>query len=77
MVDRLADMNHFFVPFSKGTRACLGINLAYMELYLVLAYLIRRFDFETDATEADMRWDDMVIPSFHGEFTVVAKRRVA
>ncbi|KAG6365900.1 hypothetical protein INS49_000076 [Diaporthe citri] len=73
--ERLAEMNHFLVPFSKGTRACLGINLAYMELYLILAYLIRRFDFQTDTTDADMRWDDMVVAWFHGEFTFTAKRR--
>ncbi|KAF2435265.1 cytochrome P450 [Tothia fuscella] len=32
--------------FSKGTRGCLGINLAYAELHLGLAGLFRRFDWE-------------------------------
>lgn len=68
-------MNHFFVPFSKGTRSCIGINLAYMELYLMLAYFVRRYDFSTDTTDEDMRWDDMVIAMFHGEFTVSARPR--
>ncbi|KAK4212172.1 cytochrome P450 [Rhypophila decipiens] len=75
MPERLPEMNRFLVAFSKGTRACLGINLAYMELYLTLAYLIRRFDFQTNTTKEDMRWDDMVVPSFYGEFTVMAKPR--
>ncbi|KAI3325550.1 cytochrome P450 [Xylariaceae sp. AK1471] len=70
-------MNHFFVPFSKGTRSCIGINLAYMELYLILAYFVRRYDFATDTTDEDMRWDDMVIAMFHGEFTVSARPRTA
>lgn len=76
MTDRLAEMNRFLVPFSKGTRGCLGVNLAYMELYLILSYFVRRFDFQTDTTDADMRWDDMVIAWFYGEFTVTAKRRM-
>lgn len=36
-------LNRFFVPFSKGTRNCLGINLAYAEIYLSLAAVFRRF----------------------------------
>ncbi|EED24576.1 cytochrome P450, putative [Talaromyces stipitatus ATCC 10500] len=35
----LLDRN--YVPFSRGSRKCLGINLAYAELYLVLAVLFR------------------------------------
>lgn len=38
----LARARRFFVPFSRGTRACLGTNLAWAELYLCLAGLLRR-----------------------------------
>ena len=31
------------MPFGKGTRQCLGINLAYGELYLGVANLYRRY----------------------------------
>lgn len=31
----------FFVPFSRGTRSCVGMNLAYAELFLTVATLIR------------------------------------
>jgi len=31
----------FRLPFSKGTRACLGMNLAYSELFLVLGSLFK------------------------------------
>lgn len=68
-------MQRFFVPFSKGTRSCLGVNLAYMELYLIMAHLVRRFDFATDTTDEDMRWDDMIVAKFWGDFLVRAKRR--
>jgi cytochrome P450 len=47
-------LDRYFVAFGKGTRSCLGINLAYCELYLTLASLFQRFKFElyeTDATD--------------------------
>lgn len=34
-------LDHYLVSFGKGGRACLGINLAYAELYLTLAALFR------------------------------------
>lgn len=39
--------------FSKGTRACLGINLAYAELFLTIAAVFRRFDLELFETTID------------------------
>lgn len=36
----------YLVPFNRGARSCLGINLARAELYLILAYVYRRFDFD-------------------------------
>ncbi len=35
--------------FSKGPRSCVGINLAYCELHLVIAGVFRRFDVTFDA----------------------------
>ncbi|KAI6091587.1 cytochrome P450 [Hypoxylon rubiginosum] len=54
------------VAFSKGARACLGMNLAYCEIYVGLAALVLRVLpkmklFET--TVKDVQWDyDMIIP---------------
>ncbi|GAW23198.1 hypothetical protein ANO14919_127490 [Xylariales sp. No.14919] len=43
-----------FAPFSKGSRICLGMHLAWAELYIVVATLVRRFDFAfPDATPED------------------------
>lgn len=36
-------LSRFLVSFSKGSRNCLGINLAYAEIYLCLAAIFRRF----------------------------------
>jgi cytochrome P450 len=52
-----ASLERYLVPFSKGSRACLGINLAQVEMYLTLATLIRRFDFElfeTDRSDVEL-----------------------
>ena len=36
-------MNEAFMPCSKGTPACLGINLAYMELKVTLRTMVKSF----------------------------------
>lgn len=33
----------YLVAFSKGSRQCIGINLAYAELYVTLAAVFRRY----------------------------------
>lgn len=33
-------------PFCRGTRACVGMNLAYAEMYITLATLFRRYEME-------------------------------
>ncbi|CAD6444943.1 696affef-5bae-4969-8a8e-53327ef140c5 [Sclerotinia trifoliorum] len=43
-------LDKYFVPFCKGTRICLGINLAYAELFLTTAYVLKRFDLELYGT---------------------------
>lgn len=49
--------------FSKGPRMCVGINLAYAELYLALAAIVRRFDlelFETTLADIEPAFDAFV-----------------
>ncbi|KAH9979104.1 cytochrome P450 [Lactifluus volemus] len=61
-------LESWLVTFSKGPRSCLGINLAYCELYLVLAHLFRRFDVRPDVTRpADLIWSEHFLPVFEGE----------
>lgn len=35
-----------FVAFSKGTRMCLGIHLAWAEIYIVIATVVRKYSLE-------------------------------
>lgn len=39
-------LDKYLVPFSKGTRACLGMNLAYAELYVAIATVFRQYNLE-------------------------------
>ncbi|PMD50091.1 cytochrome P450 [Hyaloscypha bicolor E] len=41
-------LDKYLVAFSKGSRACLGLNLAYAEMYLALANVMRRFEMVLD-----------------------------
>ncbi|KAK8058399.1 hypothetical protein PG994_008847 [Apiospora phragmitis] len=48
-------LENYIVTFSKGTRHCLGMNLAYTEIFITVAVLVRRFDMELyDTTEKDV-----------------------
>ncbi|KAK8057947.1 cytochrome P450 [Apiospora saccharicola] len=53
-----------YAPFSKGTRMCLGMHLAWAEMYLAVAQVVQRFDFEfqgVDATTFHMQSDQFII----------------
>ncbi|KAF3045052.1 hypothetical protein E8E12_006351 [Didymella heteroderae] len=39
-------LERYLVCFGRGTRSCLGINLAWTELYLILGMMFRRYKFE-------------------------------
>ncbi|KAE8353260.1 cytochrome P450 [Aspergillus coremiiformis] len=47
------NLESMIVSFSKGSRQCLGINLAYAELFLTLATLVRRFELKLIDTTLD------------------------
>jgi cytochrome P450 len=62
-------LEKYLVNFSKGTRQCLGINLANAEIYLTLATVFRRFRielYETTARDAEIA-HDYFIPHGHGD----------
>ena len=63
-----AGLDKWLVSFSKGPRSCLGINLAYCEMYVALAALIRRFEMKLDGTKVDdLIWRDVFLPYFYGK----------
>lgn len=53
-------LERYFVPYSRGTRQCAGLNLANAELYMAIPAVISRFNlelFESDEWDADMAVD--------------------
>ncbi|KAK1705414.1 cytochrome P450 [Colletotrichum lupini] len=53
------DLEKYFVPFSKGPRACIGVNIAYLELYVCFANLFGRFEMELfETNESTLKWVD-------------------
>jgi cytochrome P450 len=49
----VSHLEHYLTPFSKGPRSCLGSNLAYSEIYLASAALLRRFDLQLFETSRE------------------------
>ncbi|KAK2748676.1 hypothetical protein FQN55_004229 [Onygenales sp. PD_40] len=46
--DKVAEMDPAIFTFGMGPRSCLGKDIAHMELYKVIAELVRRFDFKLE-----------------------------
>lgn len=57
-------LSRYMVSFGKGTRSCLCIHLAYAEIYLALASIIRRFNMNLwNTTSEDVQVSrDMFLP---------------
>ncbi|KAI0450824.1 cytochrome P450 [Xylaria acuta] len=64
--------NRYLVAFSRGSRMCLGINLAHAELYIALASLFHRREFELYDTVRE-RDVDFTRDFFVGETSASAK----
>ena len=67
------ELDSHIVPFSKGTRGCVGMPLAYCELYVTLGTVFRRFPYPTlkvyKTTLEDMEYIDyFVSPAFVGVY---------
>jgi len=61
-------MNNNLWPFSRGSRMCLGITLAWCELYLIFAHIFRRTNMRlSNASERDYTtFRDFFVPVWDG-----------
>jgi len=55
-------LHRYLISFSKGTRQCVGMNLAYGELYLTLAGLFAKFGYNMELW--DTLWERDIATSF-------------
>ncbi|KAL0564526.1 hypothetical protein V5O48_017520, partial [Marasmius crinis-equi] len=61
------ELDRYLVAFSKGPRMCLGVNLAWCELYLIFANVFRKLDMEIyGTTEDDLKIRDFFVPIYRG-----------
>ncbi|KAG4437369.1 hypothetical protein IFR05_007133 [Cadophora sp. M221] len=71
-------LDQHLVAFSRGPRSCLGINLAWCELYIAFATMLRKFDMELDGTKVeDLKWRDCFTPYYPGRHLRVWCKPVA
>lgn len=65
--EKSSGLEKWLVAFSKGSRSCLGMNLAWCELYILYATLLRKFDMRLDGTKIeDLEWRDCFTPFYPG-----------
>ncbi|KAI0543191.1 putative cytochrome P450 [Xylaria digitata] len=62
----LDKLNKYHVPFGRGNRMCIGVNLAYAEMYVGLACIFRRLKLELHDTTRE-RDIDIARDCFIGE----------
>jgi len=69
-------LDKYFVPFAKGSRNCLGLNLAWAELYIAVAAVFRSFEmelYETSRKDVDVGRDGFVSMPIQGSKGVRVK----
>ncbi|KPI36683.1 Trichodiene oxygenase [Cyphellophora attinorum] len=73
---KAAELEKYLVTFSRGSRNCIGQNLAYAELYYVLGYLFRRFELSLaeDFPKEEMEWEDCFVVVTRGHLRIRARR---
>jgi len=69
-------LDKYFAPFTKGSRNCLGLNLAWAELYIAVAAVFRSFEmelYETSRRDVDVGRDGFVSMPVQGSKGVRVK----
>ncbi|KAH7335758.1 isobutene-forming enzyme and benzoate 4-hydroxylase [Rhizoctonia solani] len=72
--DESSSLNKYFVAFSVGPRACIGRNLAHMELMLVAATLVRRYHIEALPTTKMITREGFLHGAIHSEVMITRRK---
>jgi cytochrome P450 len=74
--EKATELERAWIPFSRGSRNCIGQNLAWSELFYTFAYLFRRFEISNGGTtERDMEWHDAFVVATFGHLRVRLRRK--
>lgn len=56
--DKLKQMRAVFIPFSLGTRACIGRNITIVEQMVFLATLVARYEFALPSLDWELEFEE-------------------
>ncbi|KKY18718.1 putative benzoate 4-monooxygenase cytochrome p450 [Diplodia seriata] len=56
--DKTSEMQAAFIPFSAGSRGCIGRNITYLEQTVLIATLVRRYDFELPSPDWELEREE-------------------
>ncbi|KAF1988451.1 cytochrome P450 [Aulographum hederae CBS 113979] len=56
--EKAKDVLPYYIPFSTGSRGCIGRNIAYLELHVLTAALIKRYDLQLEDEKFELERED-------------------
>ncbi|KAI1318724.1 cytochrome P450 [Xylariaceae sp. FL0255] len=62
LLENSAHLDNYVATFNRGTRQCLGKDLAWCELLIFFANLFWRYDLEL--IDPDLTWDDLILVKY-------------
>ncbi|ESK86458.1 benzoate 4-monooxygenase cytochrome p450 [Moniliophthora roreri MCA 2997] len=66
--DKEHSLDKYLVSFGKGPRACLGINLAWSELSMIMGNVFRKLEFKSDSDLwSEVRFEERLVPLYKGD----------
>lgn len=63
-----------YIPFSTGARGCIGRNITYIEQHVLMASLVKRYDFELEDDKFELERDDGFV-SWTGSLPIKMRKR--
>lgn len=64
-----------FVPFSAGSRNCIGQRFALLEEKVILSSILRRFNLKTSQSREELKLSfELILRSEHGVFVQLERR---
>ncbi|OAP60976.1 hypothetical protein AYL99_05980 [Fonsecaea erecta] len=58
LADEAKEIQKYFISFSAGARGCIGRNITYMEQFMLVATLMRRYDFALPHRDWELTWEE-------------------